>query len=211
MTQVHDSVARSFRCLVCRLLFVMFDNRTAETIRNRTIAGLGRPTSHLSDRPAGRLQSTRREMRFVNRLDVVAGNCYGQRSLNQFDGNHQTLIALHGIENSFNAVQCASADADSLADVQKRMLPDRNLLSQNRLNGRNFALRYWRAGAAYADKAHHTVGTKHCDPGPGFWGDANEDIPRKKRGFDQALAIAPLPHFGNCRQETLDLFRLQLA
>src|SRR5207245_10783538 len=72
---------------------------------------------------------------------LFRSNCYSQRSLNQFYGNHQTLIALHGIENSFNAVQCASANADSLADVQKRMLPDRNLLSQNRSNGRNFALR----------------------------------------------------------------------
>src|SRR6266436_5787309 len=111
----------------------MCESRSAGN-RYRTTVGLGQPGWHLLDGPAGGLQSTRREVLSVNWFDVVAGNCYGQRSLKQFHGNHQTLVAFHGTENSFNAVQCASADADSLADVQKWMRPERNLLSQNGSN-----------------------------------------------------------------------------
>jgi hypothetical protein len=75
MAQVHESVARWLSMFGLPIsFFVMFDSRSAEQIRNRAIVRLGLPTSNLSARSAGGLQSTRREIRFVNRLDVVAGN-----------------------------------------------------------------------------------------------------------------------------------------
>lgn len=50
------------------------------------------------------------------RFDIVASYPHGDRSLNEFHGNNQALIAVNLCEDAFDSIQRATANAYRLTD-----------------------------------------------------------------------------------------------
>ena len=81
------------------------------------------------------------ETKRLDWLDPEAGYSHCDGSLYQFDGNHQARFALFLADNSLNAIQASSDNANLLSDVQESIRAEGNSCLNNGLNRINLFVR----------------------------------------------------------------------
>src|SRR5271169_2272774 len=97
---------------------------------------------------------------FSGRLDRKTRDSNGNRALDQFHGDDQSLIAMHRGKNSLETVESTAANPDSLPHIQERMGRGRDTPGDDSLYALDLFVGNGNADPASADKAGDAVGAQ---------------------------------------------------
>jgi len=131
----------------------------------------------------------------LDRLNSVAVDSDGNRSLDAVYGNNQTSVVVDPREHSTNTIQTAPADSDLLAQTNKRMRRKGNSSPNNGLYCFDLFVGDGDTHAPHAHKAKHTVCLQNVDAGVSFSAKPDEHIVAEQGKMNLALSVAPLAHF----------------
>lgn len=143
--------------------------------------------------------------RLLRCFHAIACNSNCQRPLNELHRYDQALIAIFRFENSFQAIEASSSNADLLPDTQERMAIERNAALEDRLYGFDLGIRNGDPDAPNSHKAANSRRAKHRAPHCGRDGDADKNVSGKDWHVNQTPPVSPLVVRGKQRHESLNL------
>ena len=116
---------------------------------------------------------------FLGRLDRKTRDADGNRSLNQFHGHDESLIAIHRGKNPLEPVESSSTNSDALPYVQERVRSYRDTALHDSLHTLDLIVGNRNANPARAYEIRDAVGTQHRNASVETLSNPHEDVLRK--------------------------------
>jgi hypothetical protein len=144
-------------------------------------------------------------------LDPVPRDAYGERSLNQLNGDHQARVAITILQDSLDSVEASAANPYALSDFEERVRIDLYSLLDDGLDCFDLVFGYCDPRPPHTHETSHPICPQDSDTCIHGIGNTHEDVARKYRRMNETASVTPLTRGRMKRKESFDPFGVELS